>query len=339
MTIKEIAIACGVSPATVDRVLNGRGRVKPETEKKIRKALQHAGYSKNLAARALAIRKATPVVGIVLSSDGNPFFDDVLHGIHHAESELADYGLTVKLSTMRGYNVQKQLALMKELESEISALVLHPIDDSAIETKVADFSRRGIPTVTVNSDLQQSLRRCYVGSHYRKSGQTAAGIMRLATQGQGRLGILTGVESLQGHRHRLSGFENHIRTSCPGITIVAQKSAHDDDEQAYAATRAMLRADPTIDTILLIAAGLNGVSDAIKTLGMEERIRLFAFDNIPTTRTLMEQGLLKAAICQQPFQQGYQSVRAAMDLILSGEPMREHIYMENQILIPENLDG
>ena len=32
MTIKEIARLCGVSRGTVDRVLNKRGKVKPETE-------------------------------------------------------------------------------------------------------------------------------------------------------------------------------------------------------------------------------------------------------------------------------------------------------------------
>ena len=44
MTIKEIAAMCGVSRGTVDRVLNHRGRVKPETEQAVRAALEQAGY-------------------------------------------------------------------------------------------------------------------------------------------------------------------------------------------------------------------------------------------------------------------------------------------------------
>lgn len=54
MTIKEIAAMCGVSRGTVDRVLNHRGRVKPETEQAVRAALEQAGYTKNIAgARSL----------------------------------------------------------------------------------------------------------------------------------------------------------------------------------------------------------------------------------------------------------------------------------------------
>ena len=36
VTIKKIAELCGVSRGTVDRVLNERGRVKPETEEVVR---------------------------------------------------------------------------------------------------------------------------------------------------------------------------------------------------------------------------------------------------------------------------------------------------------------
>ncbi len=337
MTIREIATQCGVSTATVDRVLNGRGKVRPDTEARVLEALEKAGYTKNIAARALAIRKASPVVGVVLSSKGNPFFDEVLAGVARAEAELLDYGIQVRLSLMRGYNPDRQLALISELEPSLSALVLHPIDDSSIVAKVGEMAEQGIPTVTVNTDLVGSRRRCYVGSDYEQGGRTAAGVMHLAVTKPARLGILTGVETLLGHRQRLYGFETHLAQNCPHIQIVAHRSAQDDDESAYAATRAMLRADPLIDTLVLIAAGLKGVWEAILDMKMEKRIQLFAFDNIPITQQVMASGLLKAVVCQQPFQQGYLAVRTAMDIILSGSPASEKIIMENQIRIQENL--
>ena len=48
MTIKEIARLCGVSRGTVDRVLNKRGKVKPETEALILKTIEEMGYTKNV---------------------------------------------------------------------------------------------------------------------------------------------------------------------------------------------------------------------------------------------------------------------------------------------------
>ena len=336
-TIREIAAECGVSAATVDRVLNGRGKVRPATEARILEALEKAGYTKNIAARALALRKDSPTIGIVIASEGNPFFDEVLAGIRRAEAEVMDFGVSVKLRTMRGYHTQEQLQHIHDLAPDISALVLHPIDSPRIVEAIEELSQRAVPTVTVNSDLEHSERRCYVGSDYVKGGQTAAGLMHLATLGKRRLGILTGVDTLLGHRQRQHGFESHLKAISPRIETVARRSAEDDDEQAYAATRAMLRADPMIDTIQLLAAGLTGVCEAIRDMGLEKRIRLFAFDNIPATESMMRNGLLEAVVCQQPFQQGYQAVRAALDIVLSGAPSSERLIMENQICILENL--
>jgi len=337
MTIREIAMECGVSPATVDRVVNGRGKVRPDTAERILAALGKAGYTKNIAARALAIRKGSPAIGLVISSEGNPFFVEVLAGIRKAEAELMDMGVSLAMRTMRGYQPGEQLALIEELARDISALVLHPIDDPRVTGKIAELAEKGIPTITVNSDLEHSQRRCYVGSDYEQGGRTAAGLMRLATRGKRRLGILTGVETILGHRQRLRGFESHLQTTCPRIHIVARRSAEDDDARAYEATCDMLRADPMIDTLLLIAAGLQGVCEAVRGMESEGRIRLFAFDHIPATEEAMKNGLLKAVVCQQPFQQGYQALRAAGDMILSGAPARERIIMENQICILENL--
>ena len=81
---------CGVSRGTVDRVLNHRGRVKPETEQAVRAALEQAGYTKNIAGRALTVRRLAPRIGVVLCCLGNPFFDEVLKGISQAEEELQD---------------------------------------------------------------------------------------------------------------------------------------------------------------------------------------------------------------------------------------------------------
>ena len=57
VTIKKIAELCGVSRGTVDRVLNGRGRVKPETEEVVRQMARQLGYQPNPAGKALAARK------------------------------------------------------------------------------------------------------------------------------------------------------------------------------------------------------------------------------------------------------------------------------------------
>lgn len=337
MTIKEIARLCGVSRGTVDRVLNKRGRVKPETEALIMRTIERMGYTKNMVGRALTVRRDAPVIGVILCSEGNPFFDDVFTGFRQAETELADYGVTLELRTMRGHDVTMQLRLIDEISPSLAALVIQPINDPRVEARLAVLKREGIPTVTVNTDIENSCRCCYVGSDYESGGATAAGLMRLVTDGRARLGILTGVDTLMGHTLRLKGFEERLQQSAPDIDILARESGRDDTERAYRATLDMLKKKPEIDALFVLAAGAYDACRALMELKRED-VRVVTYDDVPSTREMMRRGIVRAVVCQQPVEQGYRAVRAAFDMILCGEMMEDRrLIMENQIKIIENL--
>ena len=64
-TLKEIADLAGVSRGTVDRVLNHRGSVNPQTEKKILEIVQALDYKPNKAGIVLAAQKKNLKLGVV----------------------------------------------------------------------------------------------------------------------------------------------------------------------------------------------------------------------------------------------------------------------------------
>ena len=69
-TMKEIAQICGVSRGTVDRVINRRGKVRPETERMILQAVERMGYTKSMLGRALSVKRSRPVIGVAMCSEG-----------------------------------------------------------------------------------------------------------------------------------------------------------------------------------------------------------------------------------------------------------------------------
>lgn len=337
MTIKEIARICGVSRGTVDRVVNGRGKVRPDTEQRILKVLSENSYQKNIAGRALTIRKASPMIGVLVSGEGNPFFNEVIEGMRGAEKELSDYGVSLDIRLARGYDVDRQLLMIDELfKCGMSALVLQPINDERVRLKIGEIADESIPVVTVNTDIENSRRSVYVGSDYRLGGETAAGLVGLATGGEARLGIIEGVSTLLGHVQRLHGFTKRLSERYPNVRITAAASGRDDDETSYITTREMLSEHPDIDSLMIIAAGTGGVCRAVRENGGS--FRIVAFDATPQTAEMMRLGVIRAVVCQQPYQQGYRAVRAAFDLLLTGQPPQsDSIIMENQIKIVENL--
>ncbi|MDE6961557.1 MAG: LacI family transcriptional regulator, partial [Lachnospiraceae bacterium] len=77
-TIKDIADLAGVSRGTVDRVLNNRGAVSPETAEKVLEIVRALDYRPNKAGIALAAQKKKYRIGVILFSEHNPFFDEVM---------------------------------------------------------------------------------------------------------------------------------------------------------------------------------------------------------------------------------------------------------------------
>ena len=80
-TIKDIADLAGVSRGTVDRVLNHRGAVSPQTADKIMEIVRALDYRPNKAGTALAAQKKKYKIGVILFSEHNPFFDEVMEGV------------------------------------------------------------------------------------------------------------------------------------------------------------------------------------------------------------------------------------------------------------------
>lgn len=64
MTIKELARICNVSSATISNVINGTGRVSPETARRIREVIQQTGFQPSYLGKGLRA-KASGMIGVI----------------------------------------------------------------------------------------------------------------------------------------------------------------------------------------------------------------------------------------------------------------------------------
>ncbi|MDF2614319.1 MAG: LacI family transcriptional regulator [Clostridia bacterium] len=338
VTIKQIAETCNISRGTVDRVLNNRGKVKAETEELIRSTAAKLGYKPNLAGKALAATKKNYVIGIILISEGNKFYDDVIKGIGQAEQEITDYGIRILLKTMKGYQVEKQLELLDEIKDKINFLIINPINDDRIIDKINQFSEENIKVITINTDVENSARLCHVGCDYKKSGETACGMLGLLTGGEANIGIATGSVKILGHNQRIIGFNKVCREKYPKFQVTDIIETNDDDVCAFIETQKMLQKYPAINAIYIVAAGAYGVCKAVTEAGREKDIIIISSDKTPEIIKLLREGTIKATICQQPWTQGYKTVNMAFQYLVSSVvPEKELHIVKNEIKILQNL--
>ncbi len=91
--IADVARLAGVSVATVSRTLARPEVVTEETRTRVLAAVRDTGYTPNISARNLRVRK-TMVVLVAVPDIANPFFAEVLQGIDDTLS-TAGYGLII----------------------------------------------------------------------------------------------------------------------------------------------------------------------------------------------------------------------------------------------------
>ena len=358
-TIKEIAALAGVSRGTVDRVLNDRGAVNPETAEKIRKIAKELDYKPNRAGLVLAAQKKRLKLGVILFSTGNPFFQDVLAGIDEKAEELANYNCTV-ITKQISFGVEAQLQTIDELlAEEVNGIAMTPYNDARIRNRINALYEQGIPVVTLNTDIENSRRLAYVGSNYTRSGATAAGLLQLMTSGTVNIGIVTGSSNILCHTERIAGFMKTLVPYRDRIHVIDTVEIHDDEVESYEKTTALLSEHPEINALFFAAGGVYGGGRrggagagrlwrrghqhaggcrSVEALERKGSVRIIAFDLVTTTRQMLENGTIAAIICQQPKIQGSKPLSLLFAYLTTGEtPEKEYNYTAVDIRIKENL--
>lgn len=337
-TIKEIAALAGVSRGTVDRVLNNRGSVNPATAQKIREIAKALDYKPNKAGLALAAQKKKIKLGVILFSTDNPFFADVLKGVNEKAGDLAGYNCSVLVKQIP-INVDAQLDAIDELlREDVNGIALAPQNDDRIRIRINELSEQGIPVVTLNTDIENSTRIAYVGSNYTRSGRTAAGLLRLMTHGDVRIGIITGSPDILCHTQRIAGFTDALKPYQEHMHIISIAETQDDEIASYEQTARLLNEHPEINALFFAAGGVYGGCRAIASLGLAGKLCVVAFDKAETTEQFLRDGILSAVICQQPRIQGKKPLDLLFHYLTSGElPDREYHYTAVDIRILENI--
>lgn len=337
-TMKEIAELSGVSRGTVDRVLNHRGIVNANTERKVLEIAKLLNYEPNKAGIALAAQKKKFKIGVLLFGAENPFFDEVMTGLKQRLEELSIYGCTI-IEKRVSFDLASQLSTIDELlEAQIHGLILSPYNDKLIQEKIDEIWEMGIPCVTINTDIPDSKRIAYVGSDYYKCGQTAGGLLTLLTGGIAKVGIVTGSHNVLCHEERITGFMDLTKEYHPGIQVVDIVENSDDDYASYEVVSSLLERKQDLSALYFTAAGVYGGCRAIQNASLPHPLSVITFDAVPTTKEMIRCGVVSATICQQPEEQGARSLSLLVDYLLTGKlPEQSCIYMDLSIRIKENL--
>ncbi|TIT26261.1 MAG: LacI family transcriptional regulator [Mesorhizobium sp.] len=119
VTLREVALAAGVSVATASKALNGQGRMTAETRERIRETAQRLGFRPNSLAQSL-LRKRSFTVGLLTNDTYGRFSLPLMAGVSDA---LVDAGVSVFLCNVEDDSRLGQLHVEAMLDKRVDGII------------------------------------------------------------------------------------------------------------------------------------------------------------------------------------------------------------------------
>lgn len=327
VTIRQVAEAANVSRGTVDRALNHRPGVNPQVAERIIRIAKELGYRPDMAARTLANKKYTKTIGVLLCSEGNPFFENVINGVNHALEEMAHFGIQNSVKEIKGFDADIQLKNIDELmEEKISGLVITPVNSKRVAKRLQELEDNNIPVVTINTDISSVKHLAYVGCDYVTSGCVAGELLGMMSNGfKEHIAILIGSKMVMAQAQRLKGIKDTLKKDYSNISVDAVLENDDDDQKSYDLLKNLLHENPNLTTVCFAAAGVAGGIKAIHETDYGRRLRIVTYDLTDVVRENLKSGIISATVCQEPFRQGFMGVDILGRYLLYGTRPEESI--------------
>ena len=294
LRIRDVAEQAGVSEATVDRVLHGRPGVSPRAVRAVEAAVLELERQQS----QVRLSRRTLLVDVVV--DAPPRFRDaVTAAVEEALPSARPATVRARFTTSEGAGAEEIAAVVDTLGTggRVShGLVLKAPDDPAVAAAVRRARQRGIPTITLVTDVSSSDRVAYVGLDNAAAGATAAYLLtHLLGATDGAVLATLSHRSFLGEQERFVAFRERLAADDAGRDVVVVGDLHGDDAATERAVAAALGKGPHVAAVYSMGGGNTGVAAALAA-GGAGAVPFVAHDLDADNLALLRTGVLTAVL-------------------------------------------
>lgn len=302
-TIADLAEAAGVSVATVDRVLNGRLKVREETARKVSEAAERIGYHGANAIRQRMLADLPEYsLGFVLQKERHAFYQAFAAEMQQAAAQVRDRRLRVTLRFTTSADPGELAEILLGLSGKVHAIGATGIDHHDVTSAVSALRHNGIPTFSLLSDFAQGVREAYLGTNNMKVGRTAAWLMTKFAPRPGKMLLFIGGYRYHGHALRDAGFRAYVREYAPQFEVLDPIVNLETRQLTREALHGMLSRHPDLVSVYCAGGGMEGAIAALREAGRGEDIACLVHELTPESRqALLERQI--SGIFQTPLRE------------------------------------
>jgi len=277
-TLRDVATAAGVHPATASRALNPGTRllVSEETAQRVSEAAERLGYRPNPVARSLRTRRSH-TVGVLIPDLNNPLFPPIVRGL---EDRLAEHGYVALIGNTDGDAARERMVFDQMRARHVDGFVmatatlhsdiLNEATEAELPVVLMNRTAEGYPFSSVSVDNEQGVR---------------AAVAHLTSLGHTRIGHIAGPQNVSTGASRLRGFQAGMAAHKLQVTDgqVVYASAYSLEEGVRCGVE-LLGARRDLTAVVagndMLAVGLYGAFDELD-LRCPEDISVIGFNDMP----------------------------------------------------------
>lgn len=288
VSIADIMRETGLSRATIDRVLNGRGKVHQRTQALVERAMRQLSSSPAAAGRAfpdadIVLRMGRGMTGQMKAAWDRQPSRGAFHDLYQAEEHAV------------------QACVETLCEDAARPLILCVKNSDRLVESLQRARERGKRIITVVSDLAAPARDMFVGIDNRAAGQTAAFLIgRALGERPTSVGVVLGNFAFRCHEDREIGFRTALRANFPRIVLSGEAQGEDHTDLTKAAVLRLLNEQPALGAIYNVGGGNAGLIAAIREAGKAKDILVVAHEVNAVTVPLLRDSAIDYAIASDP---------------------------------------
>ena len=301
--------------------------------------MQQAESEPGVATGEPAAKPGKRRIAVIPKGTTHEFWKSVHAGANKAGQELGVE--IIWKGPVREDDRDEQIKVVENfVASGVNAIVLAPLDDTALVPAATEASREGIPVVIIDSDIKWDGRVSFVATDNYKGGELAARRLGELLGGKGKVVVLRYQEGSASTAQREAGFIDTVKSALPGVELVSSNQyGGATTETAYKTSENLLVKHKEIDGVFCPNESTTfGMLRALQDGKRAGQVKFVGFDASAKLVEGLRSDQIHGLVLQNPFRMGELGVRAAVDK-LDGKPVQPRIDTGASLATHETMNG
>ncbi|SEN20021.1 sugar ABC transporter substrate-binding protein [Lihuaxuella thermophila] len=273
-----------------------------------------------------------------------PVFDDKwLSYLYDAMKKYDQEHIEVEVKMVDAKNdASKQLSQVETFLAEgVDAIIICPVDTSAVKPMVEEANSANVPVVVVNriptKDVLDKIY-AYVGSESIQAGTMQMEKVAELLGGKGNVAIMNGELGHEATVKRTEGNKQVVKKN-PGMKIVREGTAKWQRAEGIQLMENWIQSGEKIDAVVANNDEMAiGAIMALEAAGKLNDVVVAGVDGTPDALEYVKAGKLKVSVFQDPMGQGRGAVETAVKAARGEKLNNKFVWIPYELITKENVE-